>query len=61
MDFAYKSKMRFLGICTTKNLKWDIQVQSLNSKLNEMSYIRKSMKELTSPYMTKSIYDTNCQ
>jgi len=36
-------------------------VQSLNSKLNEGSYIRKSLKEITSPYMVRSIYYTNFQ
>jgi hypothetical protein len=31
-------------------------VQSLNSKLNEVSYIRRSLEEITSPYMIRSIY-----
>jgi hypothetical protein len=42
---AYKSKLRFLGICITENIKWDGQVQSLSSKVSEVSYIIKSLKE----------------
>jgi len=55
---VYKSKLRFLGISMTENLKWDAHVRPLSSKLNEVSYIMNQLKGIVSPYMI-SIYYTN--
>ena len=33
MGIAYKSKLRFLRISVTENIKWDAQVKSLSSKV----------------------------
>lgn len=38
MDIAYKLELRFLGIYIAEKLKWDTQVQSLSSKLSQVSY-----------------------
>jgi hypothetical protein len=61
MGITYKSKLRFLGICITENIEWEAQVQSLSSKVSKISYIIKSLKEIMSPYVIRSIYYTNFQ
>jgi hypothetical protein len=55
---AYKSKLRFLGICITKTLKWDAHVRPLSSKLSYVSCIMKLLKGIVIPYVI-SIYYTN--
>jgi len=55
MGIIYKSKLRFLGICITANIQREAQVQSLSSKVSKISYIIKSLKEIMSPYMIRSI------
>ena len=61
MGITYKSKLRFLGICITENIQWEAQVQSLSSKVSKISYIIKSLKEIMSPYVIRSIYYMNFQ
>jgi len=51
MDITYKSELRFLGIYTTKNLKWYTLVQLLSPKLSKVFHIIKSLNEVMSPYM----------
>jgi hypothetical protein len=55
MGIIYKFKLRFLGICITANIQREAQVQSLSSKVSKISYIIKSLKEIMSPYMIRSI------
>jgi len=38
MGIAYKFELRFLGIYITEKLKRDTQVQSLTSKMSQVSY-----------------------
>jgi hypothetical protein len=49
MDIAYKSKLKFLGIYITENLKWSIQVKSVSPELSKVCYVIKSLKEVMSP------------
>jgi hypothetical protein len=53
---VYKLELRFLGLCIMENLKWDTHTRALSSKLCEVVYIIKSLKETISSYMIKSIY-----
>jgi hypothetical protein len=50
MGIAYKPELRLLGICTTEDIKWDVKVQSLHSKVSKVSCIIKSLKEIVSSY-----------
>jgi hypothetical protein len=61
LEIAYKSELSFLGLCITENLKWDPHIRTLSSKLCKLIYIVKSLKEVISPYMIKSIYYSNFQ
>jgi hypothetical protein len=56
MDITYKSELQFLGIYITENLKWSIQIKSLSPKLSKVCYVIKSLKEVMSPCMIRSIY-----
>jgi hypothetical protein len=56
MDIAIKSELKFLGIYITGNLKWCFYVKSLSQKLSKIYYIIKSLKEVMSPTMVRSIY-----
>jgi hypothetical protein len=55
-EIAYSSELRFLGIDITENLKWNLHIQSLCSKLSKTSYIIKSLKGVLSPNMLRSTY-----
>jgi hypothetical protein len=55
-EITYSSELRFLGIDITENLKWNIHIQSLCSKLSKSSYIIKSLRGVLSPNMLRSIY-----
>jgi hypothetical protein len=61
LEIAYKLDVRFLGLCITENLKWDAHIHAFSSKLCEVIYIIKSLKEIISPYIIKSIYYSNFQ
>jgi hypothetical protein len=61
LGIAYKSELRFLGLCITENLKWDAHMRALSSKLCKVIYIIKSLKEIISSYMVKSIYYSDFQ
>jgi hypothetical protein len=61
LDIAYKSELRFLGFCITENLKWDAHIRALSPKLCKVIYIIRSLKEIISHYMIKSIYYSNFQ
>jgi hypothetical protein len=60
-EITCSSELRFLGIDITENLKWNIHIQSLCSKLSKTSYIIKSLRGVLSPYMLRSIYFGNFQ
>jgi hypothetical protein len=44
-----------------KRLKWNSHVQSLASKLSEVSFVIKSLKEILSTNMIRNIYFTKFQ
>ena len=53
---TYKPAVMLLGIYITENLKWYVHIHSLCSSMIKVSYIIKSLKEVLSPYMLRSIY-----
>jgi hypothetical protein len=61
LEIAYKSELRFLGLCITRNQKWDAHTRALSSKLGKVVYIIKSLKEIISSYMIKCIYYSKYQ
>jgi hypothetical protein len=56
MDIACKSETKFLGIHVSEYMKWDAHVMSLSSKLSKLGYMIKSLKDVTSPHVKRSIY-----
>jgi len=46
LDIPYKLKSTFLGTYTTENMNWNVNVQSISTKLNEVCYITKPLKEV---------------
>jgi hypothetical protein len=56
LDIAYKSETKFLGIHISESMKWDAHAKSLSSKLSKICYMIRSLKDVTSPHITRSIY-----
>ena len=46
LDIPYKLKSTFLGTYITENMNWNVNVQSISSKLSEVCYITKPLKEV---------------
>jgi hypothetical protein len=61
MNLDYISKTKFLGIHITETLKWNFHMQSLASKLSNVSFMIKSLKEVLSPNIIRKIYFTKFQ
>ena len=61
MDIAYKSESEFLGIHITENFKWMGHVCSLSLQLSKVSDLIKSLKEIMSSCMIRSIYHSKFQ
>jgi hypothetical protein len=61
MDIAYKSASKLLGIHITENFKWNAHVRSSSLKLNKVSYLIKSLTEIMSSYMIRSINHSKFQ
>jgi hypothetical protein len=55
-DIAYKSEIKFLGIHISENMKWEVHVKSLSSKLSKLCYMIKSLKDVTNPHIIKRTY-----
>lgn len=56
MDIVCKQELKFLGMYVTENLKCYVQVRSLCLKLSNVCEITKSLKEVMSPHVTRSVY-----
>jgi sarcosine oxidase/L-pipecolate oxidase len=56
MNFVYTAETKFLSIYITETSKWNSHVQSLATKLSKVSYMIKSLKEISSQYMIQNIY-----
>jgi hypothetical protein len=54
-EIAFKSEVRFLGICITENLKWNVHVHSPCSSMSKVSCIIKLLKAVLSPYILRNI------
>jgi hypothetical protein len=48
LDISYKLETKFLGIHISKSMKWDAHAQSLSSKLSNICYMIRSLKDVTS-------------
>lgn len=54
MDTVYKPDSKFLGIHSTENMKLNVHVRSLSSKLSKVCYNIKSFKEVMSPHAIRN-------
>jgi hypothetical protein len=61
MNPNYTAKTKFLGVCIKETLKWNTHVQSLANKMNKVSFMIMSPKEIMSPYMLCNIYFSKFQ
>jgi hypothetical protein len=61
MNLHCIAETEFLGIHITETLKWNCHVKSLASKLSEVSFMIKSLKEILSPNLIRNIYFTKFQ
>jgi hypothetical protein len=61
MNLNYTTETKFFGIHITETLKWNSHVKALASKLSKASFMIKSLKEILSTYMIRSLYFTKFQ
>jgi hypothetical protein len=54
LDIPYKLKSTFLGIYITENMNWNVNLQSISSKLSKVCYITKPLKEVMA-HMTQTV------
>jgi len=57
-EISYTSEVKFLGINISSNLKWNIHISFLCSKLNKVSHMISSMGGDLSLFMLRNIYFT---
>jgi hypothetical protein len=60
MDIVYKSETKLSGMHINESMKWDAYVRLLSSKLSKFCYIIKSLKDVTSPHVVRSVYFAYC-
>jgi hypothetical protein len=56
IEIAYKSETEFLGMHVGKHLDWNAHIMSLSSKLSKVCYMIRSLRDITSPLVIRSIY-----
>jgi hypothetical protein len=61
MNLYCTAETVFLGIHITETLKWNCHIKSLTSKLSEVSFMIKFLKEVLSPNVIRNIYFTKFQ
>jgi len=60
VDISYTSEVKFLGI-NISNLKWNMHIQCLCSKLNKVSYMISSQRGDLSLFVLRNVYFTKFQ
>jgi hypothetical protein len=55
-DIPYNTETKFLGIYINENMKWNNHIKYLSSKLNTSCYMISSLKNVTSPYVLRTMY-----
>jgi hypothetical protein len=55
-DIPYTTETKFLGIYINENMKWNNHIKYLSSKLNTICYMIRSLKNVTSPYVLRTMY-----
>jgi hypothetical protein len=53
---AYSSKLKFLGITLTENLKWNSHIQALCLNLCQVTFTIKSLRNVVRKWTLRSIY-----
>jgi len=48
--------IKFLGIYISENLKWNYQIDSLQSKLNTGFYLISQLQKITNPHVVRTMY-----
>jgi hypothetical protein len=56
IEIAYRSETKFLGMHVGKHMDRNAHIVFLNSKLNKVCYMIKSLRDATSPLVIRSIY-----
>jgi hypothetical protein len=55
-DIPYNDETKFLGVYINKNMKWSNHIKHLSSRLNTSYYMISSLKNVTSPYVLRTVY-----
>jgi hypothetical protein len=55
-DVPYNTETKFLGIYINENMKWNSHIKYLSSKLSTSYYMINSLKNVTSPYILRTMY-----
>ena len=55
MDIKYKYETKFLGLHPTEDIKWDVYIKHLSSKLNRSYYVMQPIKGKTSVNILRSM------
>ena len=55
-DVPYSIETKFLGIYINENMKWISHIKYLSSKLSTSYYMINSLKNVTSPYILRTMY-----
>jgi hypothetical protein len=48
-----------MRVCVTENMKWEVHVQLLSSKLHKVCYITRPLKKVRSPHVKEGLYFVN--
>jgi hypothetical protein len=55
-DVPYDTETKFLGIYINENMKWNSHIKYLSLKLSTSYYMINSLKDVTSPYILRTMY-----
>jgi hypothetical protein len=56
VEIFHTTQTKFLGVYINENMKWNIHIKYLSSKLNTSYYMISSLKNVMSPYVLRTIY-----
>jgi len=59
MDIKYKNETKFLGLCLTEDVRWDVHIKHVCNILNKNCYVIQSLKNVTSRNTLRSIFFVN--
>jgi hypothetical protein len=59
-EIALRSETKFLGIHVSEHMDWNAHIAFLSIKLNKVCYMIKSLRDVTSRLVIRSVYFAHC-